>query len=699
VTRTATILIVDDDPNLLRSFKRSLNGKYRVLTAQGAQAALEFAEKECIHCIALDVILSKDYNDRKGFELAIKLGKIPKFFLTWLDDGASFKIGHSAAMRDEANVVDYVVKSEGDQAILKTIEKIVKGLNLDLIIHWGKHTSLMLVEMLKHFRSKSESEKRVIAEELEALICSAFKTAREVTVVEVKQGKGGCVVVQIEPLLEHGTGARVMVKLGPRATIMEEHRNYTKWVKFYLQNETTQVLEEPTETFHLAAIKYSFVGGSNPKGSFNDFFVESDTHEVESLIAHLFENTCQKWYEAGRAPTPEEGLPLDHIFRSHESLNLADNKHVGELEKTVAQLLAFKSYATKVKTAGPAVIEVRLGAISERLPNPMAYAFREHWSNGSQAELFPSPLRLAITHGDLNGENIVVNDHGRGFLIDFYKTGLSPTCRDFVELESIIKFELLDISDLGQRYRLECALLAPARLSDPIVVPDEFAKDDKVVKVFNAIQQLRSLAVSASDSDDPTEYYIGLLFNALKEIIGFSSGHDDPTCCKPRQFHAFLSAAKICQRLIPDQTKDHDAGSPPLIFLNYAEEDLADVNTIYKRLASEGYKPWMAKHDIAPGDEWLAAVEEALEKAHTIIVVLSKLSVEKRGYKQYEINVAMKLRMQKLSRDRHVIPVLIGPVSEIPRDFKDLQVARLYENDGWDRLLSSLRDSVARRSK
>src|SRR5262249_33941733 len=153
------------------------------------------------------------------------------------------------------------------------------------------------------------------------------------------------------------------------------------------------------------------------------------------------------------------------IYRNRQSLNLADKKHVAKLDEIVEKLLRSQSYAPYVKVSGPATIEVRLGSMSEQLPNPMVYAFRERWNNGFNVELFPSPLLLVITHGDLNGENIVVNGNGRGFLIDFYKTGLGPTCRDFVELESIIKFELLHMPNLAQRYQLELDLLAPLNLS------------------------------------------------------------------------------------------------------------------------------------------------------------------------------------------------------------------------------------------
>lgn len=698
--RPANILIVDDDQSVLESLKLLVEdeGNYRVLTAKSATEAMDLVERNCIHGIGLDVILTKAQNDKTGFDLAKKLGKTtPKFFLTCLDDGASTQEG--LEMTGEANVVKYLFKSQGEQAILKTIKDLVKGLNLDLIIHWGTWTSLMLVEMFKHFKDKSSSEKMVIAEELETILCSSFKTATEVTLLEINRGKGGCVVAKVRPRLPEGTGAPIMVKFGPRATIMQEYENYTDWVTPYLQHERTQVIEEPAQTFHLAAIKYSFVGGSNPKGSFKEFFGESTAQEIDALIGHLIANTCEKWYEARRPPKPEESLPLDEIYRKRESLNLADSKHVIELEKTIAQLLSSRSYVGILKADGPAVIDVRLNSVSERLPNPMIYAFRERWNNGYEAEIFPSPSLLAITHGDLNGENIMVNDHGRGFLIDFYKTGFSPICRDFVELESIIKFELLELSNLPQRYRLESDLLFPAKLSDPIPVAAEFTHDPHVLKVISVIEQLRRLAALASNSDDPTEYYVGLMFNALKEILGFSSGHDEATCCEMRQFHALLSAAKICQKLMQAQIKPEGTSSPPLIFLTYAQEDVARVNEIYERLLAEGFKPWMATRDIGMGDDWEYAISEAIEKAHTIFFVLSKVAVEKRGYAQYEKRIALKLSMQKLTQDRHIIPVLLEPIPEFPREMRRLQAANLYEPDGWDRLLQSLRESVARRDK
>jgi len=126
------------------------------------------------------------------------------------------------------------------------------------------------------------------------------------------------------------------------------------------------------------------------------------------------------------------------------------------------------------------------------------------------------------------------------------------------------------------------------------------------------------------------------------------------------------------------------------------------VNAIYERLSIEGFKPWMAPGDLRPGEEWKIAVDVALKEAHTILIVLSKCAVENRGYSQSEIKKALELAEQKLTGDRYIIPVVIEPLApdqKIPQELDHLQVANLYEKDGWVRLLQSLRESVARRER
>lgn len=699
MTRKARILIVDNDDRLRRALKRRLakeNYGLTVFTASNAQEALDLADREWLHCALIDVILTDDPDDRGGFDLALKMWRgIFKIFLTVLADGTSSRSGLSNEMKEEANVVGYIPKGDGEQKILELVAKVVSKLNLDLSIHWREYSSLMAVEMLKSFRGKDDNEKKSLAEELEDLICRAFDKAKSIAVTDLKRGKGGCAVARLLPTLSDGKGAELVMKFGPRQTIMEEFENYTLWVKDYVPFESAVVRDIPVETLHLAAIKYSFLGGSGIMGSFKDFFASAPPNEIEELLSHLFEVTCEKWYEARRAPKDEENIPLDQLYRSAKSLNLADMRHVTELVTRVSELLKPGHYAANLRADGSYHIQVDLGSFSERLPNPLEIALRERWSNGSQRSLFRPSSLMAITHGDLNGENILVSQAKKGFLIDFYKTGFSPIFRDFVVLESIMKFELLRKANLAQRYQLERDLLAPTSLSEPITLCRDLEQDSEMQKVAHAVGHLRRLAAQASLSNDIYEYYVGLLFYALKEIVGFSSGDEESNSGEVRQFHAFLSAAKICEKLLNSQTAEKDKTTAS-VFLNYAREDLKLVADIYQRLKLEGLSPWMDTEDIIGGENWRHSIRRALKHAHLIIPVLTKNAVHKRSFRQTEIKWALDLSLERMTSDIHIIPVRLEPDCEIPEELEHLQYIDLFEPQGWHRLIQAIREGIAR---
>jgi hypothetical protein len=387
-------------------------------------------------------------------------------------------------------------------------------------------------------------------------------------------------------------------------------------------------------------------------------------------------------------------MPLDQLYRSVKSLNLADDRHVKELETRVAELLSFSQFATNVKADGSSHIKIDLGSVSERLPNPLVFALREHWSNNNQSTIFGPPSLTAITHGDLNGDNILVSQGNKGFLIDFFKTGFSPIFRDFVVLESIIKFELIQTLNLAERYQFERDLLMPVSLSDTITVSAELEQNPEVKKVVAAVASLRRLASKVSLSNDPYEYYVGLLFYALKEMVGFSSG-SETTCCDVRQFHAFLSAAKISEKLSKrlDQTENRKAIS---IFLNYASEDLKEVAAIYQKLKAEGHSPWMDDQDIIGGENWRRAIKRVIKDAHLFIPILTKNAVQKRGIRQTEIKWALEQSLEKMAGDIHIIPVRLEPDCEIPEELEHLHCIDLYEPRGWEKLIYAIHEGINR---
>ncbi len=582
-----------------------------------------------------------------------------------------------------------------NRRLLQVIHKTLDPLNLSLEIQWHNHSPRMLIEMLKGYRSKQEEEKRSVADEPDDLFCRLFRTAKTIELLELKRGKGGCAVVRLIPTLPDGKGAEVMVKFGPRDTIEREMNNYTAYVKDYVPFGSTHVSDEPAKTIHLGAIKYSFVGGAGIIGSFRDYFDNARPGNVERLLSNIFEGTCSRWYQSRKRPRDEESLPLDVWYRSADSLNLADRKHVEELELIINQLLRSENnaYSSNLKKDGDNFLQINLGLFSELLPNPFVVAITGRLPDQDHQRLFPIPSLISITHGDLNAENVLVSADAKGFLIDFYKTGFSPIFRDFVALESIIKFELFRSSNLINRYQIETALLLPRYFSDPIPFSKHSDQSAEVKAVVLAVQRIRQLAADVSPANDMHEYYVGLLFYALKEIVGFSSGADEPSCCDIKQFHALLSAAKICEKLLASQAKTAELDKEIRIFLNYAREDQVLVKTIYDRLAREGFTPWLDTENIFGGETWRRAIQHALKNSHLVLVVLTKNSVNKRGFRQAEIKWALDLSLKKNPNDIHIIPLRIDGGCEIPEELEHLQHVNWEES----RRLGSARRRYSRR--
>ena len=133
------------------------------------------------------------------------------------------------------------------------------------------------------------------------------------------------------------------------------------------------------------------------------------------------------------------------------------------------------------------------------------------------------------------------------------------------------------------------------------------------------------------------------------------------------------------------------------IFLSYTKKDKSKVLQIYKKLTAEGFKPWMDEKDIFVGEKWNYAIKRALREADFILICLSKNSVNKRGYIQKEIKIALDIGLEKLDEDIFLLPVRLEDC-EIPSSLRDFQVMDLYKRDGWKRLVDAIKTGIKRLS-
>jgi len=128
----------------------------------------------------------------------------------------------------------------------------------------------------------------------------------------------------------------------------------------------------------------------------------------------------------------------------------------------------------------------------------------------------------------------------------------------------------------------------------------------------------------------------------------------------------------------------------PRVFLCHAHEDQDIVNKYYDLLSHVGFMPWLDKKDLLPGQRWDIEIEKALKTSDFIIIFFSRNSVSKRGYVQKEFKLSLDL-LDYLPEDQvAILPVRLEDV-EIPYRFAHLQVADVFESNGFEKVVETIR--------
>lgn len=126
-----------------------------------------------------------------------------------------------------------------------------------------------------------------------------------------------------------------------------------------------------------------------------------------------------------------------------------------------------------------------------------------------------------------------------------------------------------------------------------------------------------------------------------------------------------------------------------MIFISYASEDRERVVPFYDLLQKHGLDPWMDCKNILGGQNWDYEIKTALDRSEIIVVFVSQNSVDKRGYAQREIKLAIKKYEEKLVNDIYIIPVQLDD-GEFPHLLSGIHFIRGDENTAKKELLKSV---------
>jgi energy-coupling factor transporter ATP-binding protein EcfA2 len=144
-----------------------------------------------------------------------------------------------------------------------------------------------------------------------------------------------------------------------------------------------------------------------------------------------------------------------------------------------------------------------------------------------------------------------------------------------------------------------------------------------------------------------------------------------------------------------EATRDDAIGlTPPRLFLGYVRSDQRAVEELYEKLAAKGFKPWMDVR--VPVEERAEAMIDALRRADLVLVCLSKRSSVKESTFEAGIGLPLWLLEGRPALDNYFIPVRLEPC-EVPRQLSELIPVDLFQDDGFERLITAILTTMARR--
>jgi hypothetical protein len=129
------------------------------------------------------------------------------------------------------------------------------------------------------------------------------------------------------------------------------------------------------------------------------------------------------------------------------------------------------------------------------------------------------------------------------------------------------------------------------------------------------------------------------------------------------------------------------------IFVSYAREDQGPAGRLVDFLRAAGYDTWFDKDSLHAGQDWRRVIEQEIARADLLIICLSKNSVDKTGFVQKEMRLAVQQAELRPDSRVYIIPVSLDGCT-VPQALERLQVLDLRDPDAGDRLLKAMGSAI-----
>ncbi len=326
--------------------------------------------------------------------------------------------------------------------------------------------------------------------EWDAIVRRLYHDCRSVTLAPLH---GGYMSKTFRAVAYDREGRRTLptvLKIGPTALTEREQKANRDYVSRFILNNGTTVLGSEHEG-EWAGLRYNFLGINGPDSQLvwlREHYLSRPIPEVLGLFEQLLTRVLKPWY--GQPKWEQVSL-----YRDHTPLRL------------FPELLQIAERELNVSADSPNFDCPELGV---QLPNPFHFLKHEYPRRATQSRLWYT----AICHGDLNLQNVLVDERNNLYVIDFSETRPRNVVSDFARMEPILKFEMPRLEsdeDLRQLLEFEQGLMSVTRLDEP--PPLHYRGNDPLVARAHAgITFLRRCADRATlFEQDVVPYWLALL--------------------------------------------------------------------------------------------------------------------------------------------------------------------------------------------
>jgi|GEM_PF-1429587 len=508
------ILFVDNIPDFLETRSEFLRmAGFHVYPAQTMAQAEEIARDRYIQAAVIDLRLVRENDDTdvSGFTLARKpvLRSIPKIILT-NDTIQSHAIEALRANRLNGPIVDdYIVKTEGPDALIAALHKILGTDSVvpsQLIFHWDENNDGLSFETLVCKIDSSIKDNRDLlpdrCQELEDLFRKVFADYAQVTITRIYWQRDNRVALGIIAFSKDHSGTFLM-HCGLIDKIRQESDQYKRYLKDSPRTaaSTGALVGTPIELQRFGVMLYDLMNTDIEQvRTFKEFCEQNDEKAILAAVHNLFEISLPSWREP--YPGVQDHENLAYVYRKHFDLD-HEKMPQARFRQNIRALLQECRARFGIETdflLGKMIVKIP-GQDRIDYPDPVKYLYdTEFWGK--------IDFLCQTTPVALDMDTILVDGSTqKTWLTDFAQVNKMPEGYHFAYFETQLRFFPIDFTKIPAMLAADASLFSDVEEGQPAETESTALLQ---TRRFNTISTVHDLATASPDFD--TIIYTGGLF-------------------------------------------------------------------------------------------------------------------------------------------------------------------------------------------